>query len=159
MRDWKTKLRQLLGGQTPSGHTRADAGRFLKETVLPAFREIEEEIQKYDGRRARVYVTGHSVTIVIIHRAKEEFYYGIQPRAYPPPRMSPEQSAIPYYRAEVISAQGSIGYDVIGVRYRAVLFGGMMAGLAVVALAIPLDRMTQSFGRPADRDQRAHTAP
>lgn len=114
MRDWKTRLQQLLGSQTPPGHTRTDAERFLKETVLPAFREIEEEIQQYDGRRARVYVTGHSATIVIIHRAKEEFYYGIQPRAYPPPRRSPERRAIPYYRAEVISSKGSIGYDVMG---------------------------------------------
>ena len=114
MRDWKTKLRQLLGGQTPPGHTRTDAEHFLKETVLPAFREIEEEIQQYDGRQARIYVTGHSVTIAIIHEAREEFYYGIQPRAYHPPRSHKERRAIPYYRAEVISAQGSIGYDVMG---------------------------------------------
>lgn len=114
MRGWKARLWELLGIDTPPGHTRADAERFLQDTVLPAFREIEEEIQQYDDRRARVYVSGHSVTIAIIHKTKEEFYCGIELRAYHPPGRSTERRAIPYYRAEVISSKGSIGYDVIG---------------------------------------------
>ena len=112
---FRRPLRQLrVGVQSHLRHTRADVRRFLKETVLPAFREIEEEIQRYGDRQARVHVTEHSVTIAIIHEAREEFYYGIQPRAYHPPRKSPGRRAIPCYRAEVISSKGSIGYDVMG---------------------------------------------
>jgi len=113
MPDWRTRLTRLYSDKTPSGRSRIDAEKYLNGTVVPALQEIAEVVSEQDGREARVSITGHSATIVIIYKAREEFYYGVQLRAYHPPHEGNNGGAVPYYRAEIILSKGSIGYDVM----------------------------------------------
>ncbi len=59
-----------------------DFTNFVKNTALPALREIRDQMEKH-GREVVIRETVSSLTARIIYDGKEEFIYGVYGRLFP----------------------------------------------------------------------------
>jgi choline/glycine/proline betaine transport protein len=115
---WRERLDHLL--QHP---TEAEVTRFQRDTVLPAMREVCEELDRH-GMDASVVVDleeRHSVRLQIAHGDEIDFVYEVVNREHPLPAsgligkaMDEMTPADTYHRAEVHLSEGSQDYDVMG---------------------------------------------
>lgn len=111
---WKQRLGVLL--HQPN---RARALAFMKETVVPALKEVAEEIRGR-GLDADVEIGDREALLTVAHGSDDEFHYGIALRSAPVPsfaitalegeREGPDRT----WRAEVSLREGGQRYDILG---------------------------------------------
>jgi len=81
---FREKLNHVLGrvdSQREKDEAREKAGRFIEQTVLPAFREIQKELERH-GRKVAVQRHGYQATLVIMRDDLEEFCYTVRARVF-----------------------------------------------------------------------------
>ena len=110
---WKHRLAVLLHQPT-----RERAVAFLRDTVVPALKEVAEEIRGR-GMSAEVEVAERDARIVVTH-GEDVFVYGVTLRSVPVPsfalaalegeREGPDRT----WRAEVALREGGQRYDIMG---------------------------------------------
>lgn len=110
---WKHRLAVLLHQPT-----RERAVAFLRDTVVPALKEVAEEIRGR-GMSAEVEVVERDARIVVTH-GEDVFVYGVTLRSVPVPsfavtalegeREGPDRT----WRAEVALREGGQRYDIMG---------------------------------------------
>ncbi len=119
MRKWQKRLKNILkqsetdSQMTPRDQLQEEIQSFLEETVLPAFKEIKEELSQYN-RQVQINYNNENleIDIIVYREGKEEFYYGIRCRFYQKmtfafPLPAEEQSK-PLGRAEVVLRVGQV---------------------------------------------------
>ncbi len=110
---WQQRLATII-----RRYKRADALRFLNETVTPALEQVAEEIRQ-THLDAQVSQEDERITLTVSHGTQTDFLYTVEVRGYRTPSFSPE---IPrdtngehrHYRAEVRLITGPAGYDIMG---------------------------------------------
>lgn len=113
---WRRRLRLLIQDQTE-----AEVHAFLRETVQPALAEVAEAMHS-SGQEASVSVgEDHAVTLVAAMPEARDFVYGILPaREYTVALtaaevIGPEKDRPQAWKAETFFADGSLGYNVMGL--------------------------------------------
>ena len=114
--DWRQGLAAMLGrrsGQAAvppgAGAARRNVARFIADDVVPALRDIAEELER-NGRVVELDASSFSAGIAVLRDGQEEFSYAIRARAYHPMSFAfsgIEKDAEPWQtRAEVILRGG-----------------------------------------------------
>jgi len=87
---WQERLEAILGRPRGGGPREATgelakardrAKQFIEQTVLPAFREISQELKKH-GREVRVERLHYQANLVVLREGAEEFRYTIRARVF-----------------------------------------------------------------------------
>ncbi|MEX0885022.1 MAG: BCCT family transporter [Phycisphaeraceae bacterium] len=87
--DWREHLGAIAeapGGvatrpQLDMPDTREHIRQFIANTVIPAFQEIERELEKH-GRDVRIEKRADQAALTVYHQGEEEFSYAVRGRAY-----------------------------------------------------------------------------
>lgn len=123
MSDWKSDLNDLIQGDQEAGAARrakaerqlGDAERFVSEVVVPAFEELEAELEKH-GRNVFIVAGGGAATLTITHSGTTELDYTLDARPDNPSVESTHldrETGGSYKAVDVISASGHHGRDDI----------------------------------------------
>lgn len=104
---WKDRLESLT-----SIPNKKEASKFLEESVLAAFKEVQEELIK-KGLSVKVEQGDLFAKLAVLNRGVEDFFYGIYLKPSQTPDFVPEDQEL-YYRAEVYLFQGGQDYNVFG---------------------------------------------
>lgn len=91
MSDWRTDLddffeKQETLTQAEEAHEAQallQVEAFLAETVLPAFEQLQEQLEKH-GREVKIAQEGHQATISVLHEGKPEIMYRLYADARQP---------------------------------------------------------------------------
>lgn len=89
MNNWKRRLQELVtkkqegggeqGGRESKEQRRRRLDSFFNQTVLPAFREIERQIEgSHPDVQARIDREPYQVTLSVYRKDRREFYYTIR---------------------------------------------------------------------------------
>ncbi|WP_255542702.1 hypothetical protein [Azospirillum sp. INR13] len=88
--DWRQGLSAMLGrrsGQSAvppgAGAARRNVARFIADDVVPALRDIAEELER-NGRVVEIDTSSFTAGIAVLRDGQEEFSYAIRARAYHP---------------------------------------------------------------------------
>ena len=87
MSDWKSDLNDLIQRKDDAGSARrdeaarqlGDAERFVSEVVVPAFEELEGELEKH-GRNVFIVAGGGAATLTVTHAGTTELDYTLDAR-------------------------------------------------------------------------------
>jgi choline/glycine/proline betaine transport protein len=114
-RDWRKELKHLYEVMekevttSPAIEAQESIKAFFDEKVLPAFKEIKKEVEKY-GRTAKIEHLPFQAELTILKDGEEEYSYSIIGHAYQKPRFAfpeMEMKATPrVLRAEISRAGG-----------------------------------------------------
>ncbi len=81
--DWKADLRNALtGGSAPKASNIVSLSDFLKNTVVPAYQQIDAELRKH-GRDVKTRVSDASASLTVIYNGTEELIYRVHGRVFP----------------------------------------------------------------------------
>ena len=119
MSDWKSDLNDLIEGDQEAGAARreeaarqlSDAERFVSEVVLPAFEELEAELEKH-ARNVFIVAGGGAATLTVTHSGTTELDYTLDARTDNPSVESThldKETGESYKAVDVISAGGHHG--------------------------------------------------
>jgi choline/glycine/proline betaine transport protein len=86
MSDWKADLKDIFTTKETKEEednqrlkkVNSEISRFISTTVIPAFEEIKEEIEKNYQRTVKISISTKSATIKIEHYSATEFEYSIK---------------------------------------------------------------------------------
>jgi len=94
MDDWKGELHYFFRPEDDHrlDGPRAEASRFIQDSVLPAFADIAQELASY-GREVRTSRSGTSATAVVRDRGRDEFTFTVQVQFLPNGVLQPVMSA------------------------------------------------------------------
>ncbi len=89
MSDWKLTLEHLFSDEYRDRFKKKQEERkgklrvkqFFTDVVEPAFEEVAETLNEYD-RDVEIETSKNSAALKVIHKGKEEFYFGIKVRPY-----------------------------------------------------------------------------
>jgi len=111
---WQRMLRNIVS------HARRDqVKRFLDTTANEALGDVARELGHH-GVHAEVSRTEDSVGLTVFHEEEPDFIYAVELRGFRAPRFTVTAAqqnggvSDRYFRAEVLLAEGSQGYDVMG---------------------------------------------
>jgi len=111
---WQRMLRNIVS------HARRDqVKRFLDTTANEALGDVARELEHH-GVHAEVSRTEDSVCLTVFHEEEPDFIYAVELRGFRAPRFTVTAAqqnggvSDRYFRAEVLLAEGSQGYDVMG---------------------------------------------
>lgn len=81
--DWKNELGSFLNEQRKDKkeERRLELEKFIREVVLPAFKELKAELEKH-GRLAIIREVPSSASIKVTNQGEEEITYSIQARTF-----------------------------------------------------------------------------
>jgi hypothetical protein len=119
MSDWRYDLNDLIQGDQGTSAARreeaarqlSDAERFVSEAVVPAFEELEAELEKH-GRNVFITAGGGAATLTVTHAGTTELDYTLDARPDNPSVESTHldrESGESYKAVDVISAEGHHG--------------------------------------------------
>jgi len=125
MSDWKSDLANSFkkkGENKKSDEeklkiTKEEVVKFFLQIVIPAFRELKTELEKY-GRDVRITNSSESSMIEVHYEGQMEIDYSIKVRIFPgraipyPETRFNEKSDMKTYRAEGTLRSGSQDYDI-----------------------------------------------
>ena len=83
--DWRNDLGKFFDraeDENPEKTGSGGMGSFIDGVVVPAFREISSELEKY-GRTASIRSSAVSASILVQYNGEEEMNYSIQGRTFP----------------------------------------------------------------------------
>ncbi|MBB2494058.1 choline BCCT transporter BetT [Aquipseudomonas ullengensis] len=112
---WQRRLRNMA--MFPR---RSHVGRFISETVQPAFEDVAEELRKQGYTVQVSRGDDERIQLTVAHGEETDFSYQIRPRAFAQPSFAfrdtgdDNQDARKYFRAEVYLREGGQDYDVMG---------------------------------------------
>lgn len=116
--NWRMRLKNIV--DFPN---KANANRFINQTVLPAFELVTKELQE---SQINVHISDtDGLSLIVGHGEEQEFIYRVVARKYSQPDFvtegdedDDEQS---YYRVEVHLVEGGQDYDIMGWSKNAVI--------------------------------------
>jgi len=82
--NWRKNLGSFLSGTDKTRLQRevSDIGNFIQTIVLPAFKEIKDELVSH-GRTVTIRPADSSAAIIVRYHGDEEITYRVQGRSYP----------------------------------------------------------------------------
>lgn len=113
--NWQARLDNILS--TPG---KDNVDRFIKSTVLTAFKKIQEQLDASDIE-ASIAKGEHGLTLSVKHGDEHDFCYRVQKKQHSQPDFSNDEQSNTYYRAEVHLAEGGQDYDIMGWTEQAVI--------------------------------------
>ncbi|MGM0577897.1 MAG: hypothetical protein ACQEXJ_19380 [Myxococcota bacterium] len=121
-KDWRSRLKRIVsrapGRRRPRGvpteESRLHITLFIRDTVVPAFRELERELAKHD-RTVHVDEGPYQASITVLHEGEEEFSYAVRGRVYHTmsfafPEMGEDGGTVAH--AEVVMRSGTEAYEL-----------------------------------------------
>jgi choline/glycine/proline betaine transport protein len=122
--DWREMLADIVKRQQagpPKEHRRSEeaVGRYLRDTVVPAFEALKSELAGH-GRAAEVTASPDAVSLKVLDEdGREEFYYAVRAEAYRRmsfafPELDLKEGPRREFRAEVALRSGPTAFDVTG---------------------------------------------
>lgn len=119
---WRSRLRLLIQDQTET-----EVRAFLNEIVRPALAEVAEEMHR-SGQEASVSAgEDGTVTLVAAMPEARDFVYGVAPRKEFTVALTaaevigPEKGRLQAWKAQTFFADGSLGYNVMGLTRQQVI--------------------------------------
>ncbi len=84
MADWRNSMDNFFekSDETKKNKDITDFTRFIRDTALPALKELREQMEKH-GRELTIKETVSSLTARISSQGKEELVYGVYGRTFP----------------------------------------------------------------------------
>ncbi|SEL85247.1 choline/glycine/proline betaine transport protein [Colwellia chukchiensis] len=114
--NWQLRLKNIVDYPNKS-----NVNKFIKQTVLPAFELVSEELE---ANQVKVEISDkNGVSLIIDHGDEQKFIYQVLARKYLQPDFvnEGEDDEQSYYRAEVHLAEGGQDYDIMGWSKTAVI--------------------------------------
>ena len=125
MSDWKSDLASLFSKKEENNKnneeklkiTRTAVAKFYSKVVIPAFEELQIELEKYQ-REVKIYSGEVYASIIVGHKGEAEANYSIRVRILPgrefpfPETIFIEPSSGKSYRVEGFLRTGSQDYDI-----------------------------------------------
>lgn len=81
---WRDAIHAFFGETEPSDQTRTvrPFERFVSETVMPAFQDLKEELQRH-GRAVSIRFSPHAPAMSVVFNGQEEIAFRVEARTFP----------------------------------------------------------------------------